>query len=162
GMFSRDAKITDSNKNQVFHVEFPFAFFGAWSVTVHHGATKQGPIAMSINKPTFSWDFEIVDHGMNFRTILHKVGMFSRKHAFNGPNGKEFAWKGTGFGGDLKLVAYPEKVQVAYYDRAAFSFRKEGKIVVTPQVSHMANLIIATGFAVEEWEREERQKRHRR
>ncbi|KAJ3317579.1 hypothetical protein HDV06_001370 [Boothiomyces sp. JEL0866] len=158
GMFSKDAKILDSNKNQVFHVEFPFAFFGAWSVTVHHGATKQGPIAMSINKPAFSWDFDIVDCGSNFRTILRKAGIFSRKHAFNGPDGKEYAWKGNGFGGDLKLIAYPEKVQVGYYDRAAFSFKKEGKIIITQRVHHMTNLIIATGFAVEEWEREQRQK----
>ncbi|KAJ3316084.1 hypothetical protein HDV04_000293 [Boothiomyces sp. JEL0838] len=159
GLFSRDAKITTDNKNeQLFHVEFPFSFFGAWKVTIHYGSNKEGQLAMTISKPVFSWDFEITDHQINFTTKLSKSGLFSRKHAFTGPDGRGYAWKGTGFGGDLKLVAYPEKVQVAYYDRAAFSVKKQGKLIITPQVSHMANLIIATGFAVEEWEREQRKK----
>ncbi|KAJ3257475.1 hypothetical protein HK103_004550 [Boothiomyces macroporosus] len=157
GLFSRDARITVENKQeQLFHVEFPLSLFGSWSVTIHWGANKNGPIAMTISKPIFSWDFDIIDHTTNFRTSLIKTGFFSRKHSFMGPDGRQYAWKGSGFGGNLKLVAYPEKVQVGYYERAMFSFMKEGKLVISPQVHHMINLIIATGFAVEEWEREQR------
>ncbi|KAJ3276880.1 DNA topoisomerase 3-alpha [Terramyces sp. JEL0728] len=150
GLFSRDARITSANKNeQLFHVEFPFSFLGAWSVTIHWGANNRGPIAMEISKPMFSWDFTVIDHTTKFKTSLVRSGFFTRKHEFRGPDGKHYAWKGTGFGGDLKLIAYPEKVQVAYYDRAMFSFSKEGKIILCvaekPSISKSVAQILSDG-----------------
>ncbi|KAJ3276881.1 hypothetical protein HDV01_002936 [Terramyces sp. JEL0728] len=159
GLFSKDATITNANKALLYHVEFPMAFFGAWNVTFHCGEDKGAPIAMQISKPIFNWDFEITDHNIKFATKLAKAGLFTRKHIFHGPDGREYAWKGTGFGGDLKLIAYPEKAQIALYKRSNFAISKLGKIIVSLQAQQIANLIIATGFAVEEWEREQKRKR---
>ncbi|KAJ3316087.1 hypothetical protein HDV04_000296 [Boothiomyces sp. JEL0838] len=157
-LFSRDSKITTSDKTeQLFHIEFPFSFIGGWNITFHWGADKEGMVALQIKKPVFNWSMEITDHIANYKTIVIPTGMFKKKFVFHGPDGKEYAWKPCGMG-DLKLLSYPEKTQVALYDRK-FAISKKGTLTVSPTVYQMANMIIATAFAVEEWERDQAAKR---
>ena len=57
-------------------------------------------------------------------------------------------------GTDLSLQVYPSKKYVAYYRRQYFSWMNEGYFELFPAVHHMQDLVIATGFAMEERERE--------
>ena len=154
----QDAVIKDESKTEsLYFVDFPMSFFGSWTITIHGGLNNTFPAVATIDKRTFSWDMTITDCVTGYKTMLVKSGIFTRKHAFRGENGVEYAWKGSGFGGDLKLVAYPDKHTVlAYYNRSMFAFRKEGTLDVDNSMEPMIRIVLATGFAVEEWERQQR------
>ncbi|KAI9097219.1 hypothetical protein DFS34DRAFT_620866 [Phlyctochytrium arcticum] len=160
GWVSRDCRIvTGDKKAQAYHIEYPYSFFGAWHVNMRR-TSSHGPTVFLITKSAMGWDFTIQDPANpQLTTKLTRSGggiMGKRKHAFKGFDGKSYAWKGHGLGGDLKCVSYPSKMVVAFYHRTKHSWAKEGRLEILPMGQHILELLVATGFATEEWERQNR------
>lgn len=179
---SRDCRImTADKKSMAYHIEYPYSFFGSWHVNMRRGG-PQGPTVFLITKSAMGWDFTIQDpsNPANTTKLSRSGGVIGkRKHMFKGFDGKQYAWKGASLGfvrlllcpsnpsvtdmvihlklsGDLKLVSYPTKTVAAYYHRTKRSWSKEGRLEVFANAQHLLDLIVATGFAVEEWERQNR------
>ncbi|TPX67900.1 hypothetical protein SpCBS45565_g03431 [Spizellomyces sp. 'palustris'] len=160
GWVSRDCRILTADKKSVaYHIDYPYSFFGSWHVNMRRGSS-QGPTAFLITKSAMGWDFTIQDPvNPALTTKLTRSGggvLGKRKHSFKGFDGKNYAWKGHGLGGDLKCVCYPTKTIIAFYHRTKHSWSKEGRLEILPNGHHLLDLVVATGFAVEEWERQNR------
>ncbi|KAI8820526.1 uncharacterized protein EV422DRAFT_531193 [Fimicolochytrium jonesii] len=159
GWVSRDCRIlAGDKKNMAYHIEYPYSFFGSWHVNMRRSGPK-GPTIFLIKKSAIGSDFTIEDPvNTNQRVKLIRSGgvIGKRKHAFMGSDGKQYAWKGNNLGGDLKLVCYPQKTVAAFFNRTKHAWAKEGRLEILPSGQHIMDLIVATGFCVEEWERQNR------
>ncbi|KAJ3186668.1 hypothetical protein HDU85_007488 [Gaertneriomyces sp. JEL0708] len=161
GWVSRDCRImTADKKTCAYHIEYPRSFLGSWHVNMRR-SSSHGPTVFLITKAALGWDFTIQDPSrpaLSTKLVrTDKLGIGKRAFRFRGFDGKEYAWKGSGgIGGDLKLVVYPTKHILAYYHRTKRAWAKEGRLEILPGAHYMLDLVVATGFAVEEWERQNR------
>ncbi|KAJ3308370.1 hypothetical protein HDV04_001353 [Boothiomyces sp. JEL0838] len=104
-------------------------------------------------KDIYRRDAKVVDHSTNKEIVIHRRSSFTRKYTWS-YEGIDYCWKPASvFSVNLELVKYPEKKVVAFYHRnGRFSFRKEGKLSIEPQVFHLTNVILGTVIAAEMWE----------
>ncbi|KAJ3007405.1 hypothetical protein HKX48_009175 [Thoreauomyces humboldtii] len=157
GWVSRDCRILQADKKTVaYHIDYPYSFFGSWHVNMRRTGSK-GPTVFLITKSAMGSDFTIADpSNPSLSTKVTRSGgvIGKRKHMFVGFDGKKYAWKGSDLGGDLKLVCYPNKEIMAYYHRKKHAWAKEGRLEVFAGGQHIMDLVVATGFCVEEYERQ--------
>ncbi|KAI8908883.1 hypothetical protein DFJ77DRAFT_513484 [Powellomyces hirtus] len=157
GWVSRDCRILQSDKKTVaYHIDYPRSFFGSWHVNMRRSGAN-GPTVFLITKSAMGSDFTIqdpVNPALTTKVVRSGGVIGKRKHAFAAFDGKQYAWKGAGLGGDLKLVCYPLKTVAAFYHRKKHAWAKEGRLEILPGGQHILDLVVATGFCVEEWERQ--------
>ncbi|KAJ3269342.1 hypothetical protein HDV01_001586 [Terramyces sp. JEL0728] len=164
-IFDRNAYIKHKDKSETkFFVHFHYTAPKQYNIQVvvrpwiyeFHWIDKSGPIAMSIEpylqKTKQFPDFIIKDNSSQTQFIIDRGSTFGRKYKF-GLAGIEYCWRGVTLSANLELLRYPEKKVVAvYHRRNRFSFKKEGRMAVEPEVYDIVNMVICTGVAAEIWE----------
>ncbi|KAJ3312046.1 hypothetical protein HDV04_003433 [Boothiomyces sp. JEL0838] len=129
--FSRNATVTTASNEKLFDIHFAELNSGDWIVSFLLG-TMPPQIAMQVQKPAQMSDFDVTDYTRNHRTLIGRDNF--QNYIFQDKD---------------------EKVQIGYLQWIGASVNTQCKMVITRQALHMLNLIISTGFCIQEWKPEE-------
>jgi hypothetical protein len=131
---SKDLLVTnDDNKDGgslVCFIEFP----GCWSfrrnVGIFTDQSKANEL-MTTAKPSLCGMTTSFDDLRSNTSFAMSRRVFAQKYEFE-YDGVVYAWRGKCLSCDMKLLQYPAKTEVAFFDNKAFSFTKVGTISVYP------------------------------
>ncbi|KAJ3414928.1 hypothetical protein HDV05_005877 [Chytridiales sp. JEL 0842] len=161
----RDARIcVGSDKDAVgYEMEYQFGSFSRKEIHMHR-LSKTGVVCYVIQKEHFDWDMSIlstfdpgysvkmVKVGGKYDTLLVKDAVRRREHRFRAFNGRLYGWRGEKLGNDLRLVSYPSQEVVATIKRDKKTYRQTCLFEISPAVEDILELVLASGFAADEWE----------
>ncbi|KAJ3317581.1 hypothetical protein HDV06_001372 [Boothiomyces sp. JEL0866] len=151
---TRNSNITTVSNELLYKVHFIETNDGDWVITFMID-TEPPQIAMQAQKRANQNDFDVTDYTKNYRTLFVRPPGNRNSHFFSNNDGKLYAWEQNGNGNAFLLLAYPERTQIAYFERIGETVNNQCKVVVTAQAHHMLSLIFSTGFSIQEWELEE-------
>ncbi|KAM0787548.1 hypothetical protein ACM66B_003619 [Microbotryomycetes sp. NB124-2] len=169
---SKDDVVKDMQGNPVYYLQFPHNIGSSWSLTFYRGGSptgqplatmrKQGSFGNPMNADDIVIQFPPSQQLPNgFTTTLARTSLLSSAHEFSSPTNARFKWKSESKlnSNDLMLIELSSGRVAATWVKSYVTYGKDGKMLVSPAFMQDLDLIVATGLCMEEWKREEAEKK---
>ncbi|KAK4051210.1 hypothetical protein OIV83_003032 [Microbotryomycetes sp. JL201] len=169
---SKDDIVKDMQGNPAYYLQFPHNIGSSWSLTFYRGGSPTGqPLATMRKQGSFGNPMQADDIVIQFApsqqlpsgftTTLARTSMLSSAHEFSTPTNERFKWKSESKlnSNDLMLIDLATGKVAATWEKSYVTYGKDGKLLVSPAFVHHLDLIVATGLCMEEWKREEAEKK---